>query len=123
MTESPVDAAAVHAEEPRRLHDVAGGLLQRALDERLFGRFEVQGQARRTARRGRRPPDATQRASDQAEVDGSIGAPALSMSARSIMFFSSRTLPGNAWLSSSASARGVSGGFGTPISVANSVRK
>ena len=68
VTESPVDAAPVHAKEPRRLHHVAGGLLQRALDERLFGRFEVQGQARWTARRERRPaPDAAPRA-NQAKV-------------------------------------------------------
>ena len=96
VTESPVDAAAVHAEEPRRLHHVAGGFLQRALDQRLLGRFEVQGQAGgRRGARGSRRLHAAQRCPMRRRWDGSIGSPPLSMSARSIMFFSSRTLPGN----------------------------
>ena len=50
LREAAVDAAAVDAEEAGGLGDVAAGLFEGALDERLFCFIEIQGQLGRGCR-------------------------------------------------------------------------
>ena len=43
LRKAPVDAAAIHIQQPRCLGDIASGLLQSALNQHLFSSFEIEG--------------------------------------------------------------------------------